>query len=165
MDEPSSTKEHKTSQSTFSTPKASTRNRRTTIDAYSAMQRSTPQGTPTKRLSYVPVEIANTTPKPAKGAKHSKQLAIMDKPQEIHVTGKQIQKLVRAKCPAADTDRLIKREMTIGGPDESLIAECLESPPAEKKGDLLSQLKNNAAKTPIIVKEYDAVEKKKKNKK
>lgn len=161
MDEPSSAKENKTSQSTFLTPKASTRSRRTTMEAYSAMQLSTPQSTPTKRLSHVSVEIANTTPKPAKGAKHSSRLAIMDKPdkpKEIHVTGDEIQKLVHAKCPSADTDRLKKRDVFIAGPNVSLIAECPKSSPSDKKRDLLGSLKNKTANTPLLAKEIDAID-------
>lgn len=157
MDEPSSAKENKTSQSTFLTPKASTRSRRTTMEAYSAMQLSTPQSTPTKRLSHVSVEIANTTPKPAKGAKHSSRLAIMDKPKEVHVTGDEIQKIVHAKCPTADTDRLKKRDVFIAGPNVSLIA-TIESPPSDKKCDLFGSLKNKTANTPLLAKEIDAID-------
>lgn len=155
MDEPSPTKDNKTSKSTFSTPRASNRNRRNTIEAFSAMQCSTPQSTPSKRLGYVPVEIARTTPKPSKGAKRT-PLAIMDTPQEMKllVTGKDIQKSVHEKCPTVDTNRLRKRRISIDGPNESVIAECPpESPPAEKNGDLFSRLAS--AKKPIVVKRID----------
>lgn len=119
------------------------------------MQQSTPQGTPSKRLSYLPVEIANTTPKPLKGAKHSSRLAIMNTPQRVLVTGKEIQKSAQEKCPTVDTDRLKERQVTITAPNESVILECPpESPPsAEKKGDLLSRLMS--AKSAIIARQLD----------
>lgn len=111
----------------------------------------TPQGTPSKRLNYLPVEIASTTPKPLKGAKHP---AILNTSQKVRVTGKDIQKSVQAKCPTVDTDRLMKRQMSLAGRNESLIAECPpESPPAEKNRDFLSSLKN--VKTPLLVKQID----------
>lgn len=148
MGGPSSTIEYKTSP--FSTPKTSNRSRRTTIEAYSAMQCTTPQGTPSKRLSYFPIQIANTTPKPAKGAKYATRLAIMDKPQEVRVTGRDIQKTV----PTVDTDRLKKRQMSIAGLNESVILECpTESPSVDKKGDLFCRLKNETA--PILAKQLD----------
>lgn len=122
------------------------------------MQQSTAQGTPSKRLSYLPVEIANTTPKPLKGAKYSlraKHLAIMDTPQEVLVTGKEIQKSARKKCPTVDTDHLKERQVTIG-PNESVILDIpLESsPPSEENGDLISRLKNTKPRA-IVAKQLD----------
>lgn len=123
----------------YSTPKTGKRGTRTNHESYSAMHYSTssrtPSSTPTKRLSYLPFELASTTPKPTKAPKQSARLAIMRTPQEIRLTGKDVQKSVKAKCLSVDTDRLKNRQLRIAGPRESLVLECPpEVSSAEKIG-------------------------------
>lgn len=102
---------------------------------------------PSKRLSYVQFEVASTTPKPTKSSKQSPRSAIM------RLTGKDVQKSVKAQYPSVDTHRLKDRQFEIG-PRESLLVECPpEVSSVEKKGDFLSQLK--AEKLAFIVKEID----------
>lgn len=155
MDEPSPTKENGTSQTIFATPKVGRRSTRMSQESRSNMQYSTPVKTPSKRLSYLPLEVASTTPKPLKGAKKSSRLAILPaSPQEIHVSGKDIQKSVKAKCPTLDTHRLKSKGRMSIGPRESLLVECPpESPTVEKKVDILFRMKND--KTPLVAKQID----------
>lgn len=152
-DQPSPTKKFKLSQSTFSTPKSSHRRRRTVHETHSIVQHSTPKSTPRSTPSkLLSLEVATTTPKPLKGTKHSSRLAIMNTPQKVHVSGKDIQKSVKTKCPTIDTDRLKNRgDITISGRGESLVVECqIESPAAS---DILSRLKNETK--PFIAKQID----------
>lgn len=118
------------------------------------MQYSTPTRTPSKRLSYVKLEIASTTPKPTKVLKHSSRLSILRTPQEIHLSGKDIQKSVKAQCPTVDTDRLKKRQFKIAGPKESLVVEYSpEVSSVERKCDFLYRMKGD--KQPLVAKQID----------
>lgn len=152
-DEPSPKKKSKKSQPNFSTPKFS--NTRSTRMNYETSYSTTENdGTPTKQLGYLQIEVANTTPIPIKMPKNSRRSAITQSPQEIHVSGKDLQKSVKGMCPTADINRLKNRHMTIDEPNTSLHVACTPGgTPNEKKGDILFLMKKKP--TPLVVKQID----------
>lgn len=129
----------------WSTPKSSN-HKTSNYEAYSETQYCTQSGTPTKRASYLQIEIANTTPKPAKASKKSHRSSISHSVQKICISGKDVQKSIQKKCPTADIDRLKSRQITIDKPGESLLIECspVVAPKQGSGGDILSRLKRKS---------------------
>lgn len=87
------------------------------------------------------IEIASTASKTIgtpKTPKNSTRLAICG---EIHLNSKDVEKSIKERCPEADTDHLKKRNYTLEGERESLLAICSSPDAAPRKGaDMLLRM-------------------------